>query len=518
MKNIICQPIPSDLKRLPFWALTVIGAACALEALLFLLSGRLTVFEVGHVAGWGEAIAAMGAFVGLPACVLWMGGYQNTLPAVTKWLALMAGVLIYALKIYEGSWNSAEGLGSFIPIVLGPLGAIELANLLWLTIFGKESGKFNCLKLLILMMALLGGLGISTRSALIITSYVFPATWDYHAYRIDAAFGAIPKIFAQTTTNQGPWLQALTLTVYSSLSASLFAVVGVVMRKRQAESLNIWRALVFPFLFAFVAYAWLPLSGPQYAFFDNQFPHAMPDPLSVAATQVVIPPAYRNGMPSMHLTGAILTWMLSVAMRSRLASLMSGLLVIGTVWATLATGEHYFIDLVVALPGAAFLGHLLIRPNRLRNLPFVLTSGICFIGWMILLKSVPYWLSVNNWAVQIFSAVSLISAVVALFQWVRFWALEIHPAQSCKPNENVIHGAVAPTWITVVFFISGVAGLMYEVVYAKALAVTFGGTALASYTVLATYMGGMAFGAWIEANWPTRRLIHSGHMHLPRWQ
>ena len=52
-------------------------------------------------------------------------------------------------------------------------------------------------------------------------------------------------------------------------------------------------------------------------------------------------------------------------------------------------------------------------------------------------------------------------------------------------------------WLVAVFFFSGFAGLAYEVVYAKALAVTFGGTALASNTVLATYMGGMAIGAWL---------------------
>ena len=47
------------------------------------------------------------------------------------------------------------------------------------------------------------------------------------------------------------------------------------------------------------------------------------------------------------------------------------------------------------------------------------------------------------------------------------------------------------------FVLSGFAGLMYEVVFSKSLALTFGGTATAIYTVLATYMGGMAIGAWL---------------------
>ena len=48
-----------------------------------------------------------------------------------------------------------------------------------------------------------------------------------------------------------------------------------------------------------------------------------------------------------------------------------------------------------------------------------------------------------------------------------------------------------------VFFLSGVAGLLYEVVFAKSLALTFGSMAGASTTVLATYMGGMALGSWL---------------------
>ena len=52
-------------------------------------------------------------------------------------------------------------------------------------------------------------------------------------------------------------------------------------------------------------------------------------------------------------------------------------------------------------------------------------------------------------------------------------------------------------WVVGIFLLSGFAGLVYEVVYAKALAITFGSSALAAYTVLATYMGGIAMGSWV---------------------
>src|SRR5204862_2236 len=43
----------------------------------------------------------------------------------------------------------------------------------------------------------------------------------------------------------------------------------------------------------------------------------------------------------------------------------------------------------------------------------------------------------------------------------------------------------------------GAAALIYQVVFAKQLAYVFGSMSTATNTVLATYMGGMAIGAWI---------------------
>ena len=57
----------------------------------------------------------------------------------------------------------------------------------------------------------------------------------------------------------------------------------------------------------------------------------------------------------------------------------------------------------------------------------------------------------------------------------------------------------------VVFFVSGVAGLVYEIVFAKELGLTFGSTSRAHATVLATYLGGLALGAAIGARLLARR-------------
>jgi spermidine synthase len=46
------------------------------------------------------------------------------------------------------------------------------------------------------------------------------------------------------------------------------------------------------------------------------------------------------------------------------------------------------------------------------------------------------------------------------------------------------------------FFVSGAAGLMYEIIWARILGLTFGHTVYAVTTVLAAFMGGLALGSW----------------------
>jgi spermidine synthase/MFS family permease len=55
----------------------------------------------------------------------------------------------------------------------------------------------------------------------------------------------------------------------------------------------------------------------------------------------------------------------------------------------------------------------------------------------------------------------------------------------------------AASYVVVMFVASGFAALMYQVLFSKSLALTFGSTSTATYTVLAVYMGGMALGAWL---------------------
>lgn len=491
---------------LKFWTGVAIIMVLVAEMIQTLLNGEPAFMAFAPDDNWMDWLNFIGSFAGIPACLMWLGGKRVPIKAIWSKLALSIGFGIYA---YLMLFNNAEGLHASITVitmVLGPLGILSVIFVPATHIVNRNTLHKKWSSLYWRIALLLGALSVSTNAALASNRLIFPATWDYFVYRIDSAFGGIATQTASLNSMGSPFLQAFTTTMYTLLIIFFYVMVGLAMRKRQMAKLHVWRTLVVPFAIAWFLYALLPLSGPAYAFFDSQFPNDMPAAVKVMASQVVIPPAYRNAMPSMHLTGALLIWMLSIGLRHRIAILFSSLFVFSTVWATMATGEHYLLDLVVAVPYSAFIGTALIWPQLFRGnrkvVAVIWLSGVNFLAWLILLRIAPIWLSEHPLFVRLFSVWCLICSANV------FWGMVLTACgcefssnikvNTVRPNNNLVLSNIkAPAWVIGIFVVSGLAGLIYEVVYAKALAVTFGSTALASYTVLATYMGGMAFGAWL---------------------
>src|SRR5580698_4582652 len=64
----------------------------------------------------------------------------------------------------------------------------------------------------------------------------------------------------------------------------------------------------------------------------------------------------------------------------------------------------------------------------------------------------------------------------------------------------------AKLWVVLIcFFLSGAAGLIYQVAWTKALGLVFGHTVYAVATVLAAFMGGLAAGSTILGRWGGKR-------------
>jgi hypothetical protein len=98
-----------------------------------------------------------------------------------------------------------------------------------------------------------------------------------------------------------------------------------------------------------------PACGPH-ALFQNGFPFH-PFPIEQASRLLLEPIAVagpRNAIPSLHMGWALLAWWYSRGLSATERGLALAFLAV-TTFATLGTGEHWFVDLIVAFPFALMI-------------------------------------------------------------------------------------------------------------------------------------------------------------------
>ncbi len=136
-------------------------------------------------------------------------------------------------------------------------------------------------------------------------------------------------------------------------------------------------------------YNLLPALGPAHLFGQN-FPWA---PLSITQAsrllveQVPLTGA-PNAIPSLHMAWVLLVWWYSRGL-SWWERAIAFLFVFFTILATMGTGEHYFIDLVVAFPFALFIEALFAFAIPLTNARRLLALGfglLATLGWLLSLR------------------------------------------------------------------------------------------------------------------------------------
>ena len=469
------------------------------------------------------------------------------------WLALL-GTIWTALVYSHYSGKTADlTKNSYEEIALFGLQLFCMPGVLWVILTTALPSNIlkrshtpdrQAWKFLALFICLYPFTGLMTIGALRVGAVIYPLVYDQIFYKIDAAFGSLTgPSWAQTVyhlNNIAPmWVQQATTFAYSIISALFWPIIAFLIREKKLMLLNGLRAVLIPFIIAWFCYMWLPGLGPGMAFYGPDNAAALPHAADLAAELVAAPPAYRNAMPSMHMFAALEIMLVMAGSRYKKLFGLSVALVLATVWTTLGLGEHYVIDLVVALPLAASLGVLLLLPPYWRQPAFVWrwVWGGCFaafFAWMLVIRLAPQWLYEQPNVTRGCALVSTALALALMGRYIRsVWRLgndidaglvaaPALPAASAgpavpaaaRPRAVWLESLMGQRWLVAVFFGSGLAALVYEVVYAKALAVTFGGTTLAANTVLATYMGGMALGAWLGGVVADRAKAAFSALHL----
>lgn len=452
----------------------------------------------------------LGIFLGISGTMLWIA---KSSPVSDKLAVILFGIGFISI-FYVYRFDPIDvGPSSYLGMILWPIGVASFCFAVqpWLkkrlckTM--KDDQAFLYTKQYLYFTFLFLFLGAATGDALNLNSIILPITIDFDIYRIDLAYHGIAQ-WVYTHFEQFPIiLQTIIYVAYDLLSIILLFSVALVMRDRRAEQLNIFRTLVVPFLLAFALYCFMPVAGPVYVFgYDYPWKDISWITQETAGQMHAVHPSPRNGMPSMHFSGAMLVALVMMCLRNKIFFYIACLFVLLTAIATLGLGEHYFVDLVAAAPFCLALGTALLNPPGWifyqRRIWWLCTLSASLWGIMFISDSLRAFLVHNLWFVQIFSLCSIILAAICFVEFKKVvWRLPV-PVNTEQTDSTLKvtsdkTSKLSVRWVYGLFVCSGFAGLLYEVVFAKSLGITFGGTSLAAYTVMATYMGGMALGAWI---------------------
>jgi PAP2 superfamily len=221
------------------------------------------------------------------------------------------------------------------------------------------------------------------------TEKAHPKAFDLYLYSFDSSLRIPIAFLLGQAFDKWELFRAIGMVFYVGLPFTLAIVYSGQAVRLGARAIPIFAAFLLTGPIGGVFYNLFPALGPIHLFGDA-FPW---HPLAAdQARRLMVEPVaiggLRNAIPSLHMGWTLMAWWysrgLSVCERG-----MAFAFVAFTVAATMGTGEHYFIDLVVAFPFALFLQALCALPLRWndsrRVVPF-LFGLIVVLGWLAILR------------------------------------------------------------------------------------------------------------------------------------
>ena len=254
-----------------------------------------------------------------------------------------------------------------------------------------EGEEQQQLKSILIPAAALTFFILGSQSLLNLAGLVFPKTTDLYAYAFDGSLGFQPSFVVGRIFRHYSLVGTVGQFTYYSLPLGMALVYAAHLRRQKTKPLFIIELFMTAGLIGYFLYLTFPATGPVYVA-GPEFPGS---PLSLSDLRGLalhtVPINWmipRNAMPSLHVTWALLIWF-NCKPFSRLARALAFAFVLTTVFDTMGTGEHYFIDLVVAFPFAVAVQALCTRSIAVRSparfAPLVGGATVTFL-WLILLR------------------------------------------------------------------------------------------------------------------------------------
>ena len=227
------------------------------------------------------------------------------------------------------------------------------------------------------------------------TEALHPKTFDVFLYAFDSSLRVQISFLVGQLLLKNPLLRTASLAIYIALPLPLALVYACQLRRIPEKALVVMLAFLVTGPMGVLCYNLLPACGPVHLF-GAAFPW---QPLSTAdAMRLNIAPVLikgaRNAIPSLHMTWVLLVWWNSRGL-ARWVRTIAAVFVALTVLATLGTGEHYFIDLVVAFPFS-----LMVQALCSYTMPF--REGERRNAFLVGAFSTLIWLALLSFSVKIF--------------------------------------------------------------------------------------------------------------------
>jgi hypothetical protein len=297
-------------------------------------------------------------------------------------LVLVCAVFLWSLDIHVLRFRSA---------IIVPFSFLGLSSLLILglrTIWAEAQDRKLLLYALIpaILFVISEWMGADL---LDLTSAAHLKTLDLFLYSFDCSLRIQLSFLVGAAFKHWFWLKLVGAFFYIGLPIPIAVAYGGQLLRKGRNALPAAIAFLITGPLGIVFYNLFPATGPIHLFGAN-FPF---HPLSIEqAARLVAEPivilAPRNAIPSLHMAWVLLAWWYSRGLSWWSRGIILAFIVF-TVLATLGTGEHYFIDLIVAFPFTFMIRALCTfsLPWKNRQRIEALLAGLAgTLGWFALLR------------------------------------------------------------------------------------------------------------------------------------